>query len=350
MKIGVFVDSISNLFTNGAIQQAYFTYLVLKNVDSNTIMLSNKESIHFQMFEDIKIHNINAETIEKLKESLNNVDTIVFTSLIPSQKSFVNMLKSLNVKVISQFCGNYYIINQEDYVFNCHKRNLYETASFVDCIWILPMYTHMKSYIETITKNKVEIVPYVWNPDIINKLNPKIQDYNNYVILIAEPNVSIHKTSLIPMVICEKSEINNKIISLCSLEHDGFKNMLCNLKIFKNIDFYKRLILIPVLNQLFEKHICPIMISHQILNELNFLHLEMLYLGIPLLHNCEMLENAGYYYPEHDIDLASEQLNYILQTHSKNKTVYEFISKKVLYKFDPNNPFVIEKYCKLLNQ
>ena len=128
MKIGVFVDSISNLFTNGAIQQAYFTYLVLKNVDSNTIMLSNKESIHFQMFEDIKIHNINAETIEKLKESLNNVDTIVFTSLIPSQKSFVNMLKSLNVKVISQFCGNYYIINQEDYVFNCHKRNLYEMS------------------------------------------------------------------------------------------------------------------------------------------------------------------------------------------------------------------------------
>ena len=360
-KIGIFLDSDTNLFTNGAIQQSYFTYLAIQNTGVETIMLAyDNKTPTFQMF-DIPVHSINPETTDTLIKSLQGVDTIIFTSLIPTQKSFVTILKRNNIELIYQICGNYYIINQEDFVFNCHQRKFYETTSLVDKIWLLPMYEHMKSYIETITKVPVYIAPYVWNADIVESSNVhnvwpqnmvpksstlKISNQNKHVVLIAEPNVSIHKTALIPSLICENIEYKNKIFMLCSKENTSFNYLLSKLDIYKNIDFHNRLVVVKVLQQIIGNNILPFVVSHQILNELNFLHLEMLYFGIPLVHNCNMLKPSGFFYPDHDVNLGGEQLKTAINNFNFND--YKQKCDLVLSEFNPKNPRVIETYKNLL--
>ena len=43
---------------------------------------------------------------------------------------------------------------------------------------------------------------------------------------------------------------------------------------------------------------CNVVISYQENWELNYLYLECFYLGIPLIHNSEILKEWGYYYPQ----------------------------------------------------
>jgi hypothetical protein len=71
--------------------------------------------------------------------------------------------------------------------------------------------------------------------------------------------------------------------------------------------------------------------------------LEALYLGIPLIHNSKILENAGYYYEGINIDEGAVKLEKALTNHDKDD--YKNRSDKVLKTFDYGN----EKNIKLYN-
>ena len=358
--IGIFIDNESNLFQSGAIQQALFTYLVIKNTRHDVIMLAhNSSKEHFSLFPNIPVKNISVIS----RESVEGIKTLIFTSVIPSICSSVSALKSFGIKIIYQICGNYFIINQEDYIFDCHKRNFFQTYHLADEIWLLPMYKHMQSYIKTITKKNVIIVPYIWNNTIIHKYAESINvsleslkfvphvSLSDWIIYISEPNVSIHKTSLVPILIAEENFQNTskdiQVLSMCSKDTTGFKVILQNLEIFKYIQFYPRANTIECIRQLKNKKI-PICISHQIFNELNFLHLEMMYLGYPLVHNSTMIKPAGFYYKDHDTKEGSDALQKVYDTFVENYKDIQKGYKDVLSRFDPNNENIIEVYRRLL--
>ena len=42
----------------------------------------------------------------------------------------------------------------------------------------------------------------------------------------------------------------------------------------------------------------------------------MLYLGYPIVHNCEMIKEVGYYYNEHNIDIGYKKLKESAEFHS----------------------------------
>ena len=56
--IGVFIDNTSDLFQSGAIQQSYFTFLVIKNTGLDVTFVAHKSgNNHFNIF-DIPVQNI----------------------------------------------------------------------------------------------------------------------------------------------------------------------------------------------------------------------------------------------------------------------------------------------------
>lgn len=359
MTIAIFIDNKSNLFTNGAIQQALFTYMVIKNTGLDVKMMAHDSGCdHFQMFPDIPVKNVSSIS----NESMVGIKTIVFTSVIPSIINSVIAFKNMGIRIIYQICGNYFIINQEDHVFDIHKRNFYETFHLADDIWLLPMYKHMQSYVSTIINKKVTIVPYIWNDMIIRKFSESIgvhldslkfdpQSFKEWIIFIAEPNVSIHKTSLVPVLIVEENKHQTDkdigVLSLCTKEHNSFKTITDKLKISKNIQYYPRVNTIECVRQLKDKK-TPICISHQIFNELNFLHLEMMYLGYPLVHNSTMIKPAGFYYKDHETKQGSDALQKVYDTFVENYKDIQKDYKDVLGRFDPNNENIIEIYRRLL--
>ena len=62
----------------------------------------------------------------------------------------------------------------------------------------------------------------------------------------------------------------------------------------------------------------PIITSHQYLNDLNFVHFETLYLGWPLVHNCDRLINVGYFYNKDNVNDASLQIEYARLNQQRN--------------------------------
>ena len=90
-------------------------------------------------------------------------------------------------------------------------------------------------------------------------------------------------------------------------------------------------------------------LSNQLLNGLNYTYLEALYLNIPLVHNSDYIKNAGYYYPEYDIQKGANALRDATVYHEHNLEDYKKQSQIILNQYSPKNPLVIEKYKKLLS-
>ena len=78
--------------------------------------------------------------------------------------------------------------------------------------------------------------------------------------------------------------------------------------------------------------------------ELNYLYLESLYLGLPLLHNSKMLSSYGYYYPDSDTIEAARQIDYILNEHDVDFYNKDADNIKFIYSYNPNNPKNISIY------
>ena len=125
-----------------------------------------------------------------------------------------------------------------------------------------------------------------------------------------------------------------------------FKTLINKLNIFKHkkIFFAKRKKVAEIFS-----HECDLVVSHQLLNGLNYTYLEALYFNIPLVHNSEYIKEAGYFYPDYDTNLAAKAIKNAITNHSKNLQQYKEKSAQVLNKYSPTNPIVIEKYKKLLS-
>ena len=92
-----------------------------------------------------------------------------------------------------------------------------------------------------------------------------------------------------------------------------------------------------------------VFISNQLLNSLNYTYLEALHFNFPLVHNSYDIKSAGYYYPNYDTKLGSKALELALNYHDQDLEPYKERSNKILFKYSPKNPLVIEKYKKLLS-
>ena len=97
------------------------------------------------------------------------------------------------------------------------------------------------------------------------------------------------------------------------------------------------------------KNLGGLVITNQILCELNYLYLETLYLSLPLLHNSKMIKQYGYYYNDFDICMASNKIKHILQNHYINRKSYDELNKKLFKELSPTSLKNINSYKILLN-
>ena len=86
------------------------------------------------------------------------------------------------------------------------------------------------------------------------------------------------------------------------------------------------------------------------LNGLNYLHMEALYLNMSLVHNSEYIKKCGYYYPNFDVREGARVLRHAIKNHDSNIEIYAAASVKCLWKYSPENPDNIKHYELLLNE
>ncbi len=95
------------------------------------------------------------------------------------------------------------------------------------------------------------------------------------------------------------------------------------------------------------KH-CDIALSHQWENPLNYLYLDLAWMGWPILHNAHLCKDVGYYYEGFNYYEASEMLNHILTNHDANAANYMKKNREVIDVYLPTNKALQEKYRGLI--
>ena len=215
-----------------------------------------------------------------------------------------------------------------------------------DQIWSIPqMYKQNKGFWEILNRSNCIEVPFIWSNNSIKFVKKILNLQNEGEIMykkkenkigIFEPNISVMKWCLPCLFICEKSYRDKKNIShvyvtnmdikkkpdefkINKFNNEQFNNICKHLEINTNkkLSVEHRYITLE-----FMMKYADIAVSHQWENPLNYLYLDLAWMGWPILHNAYLCKDVGYFYDEFNYDTGSEQLNYIIENHESVKDEY----------------------------
>ena len=358
MKIGIYIKKPESVFSNGCIQQTYFLKKLFNNIGYQSDFLSIEQNYSlFELTNEPVIFT--NETFDYSKYACVILGSLV---LLPeTNQKLIDNLVSQDVKVINLICGNVFVLHQEEFVFDVHHILSHYNQSYFTENWVLEMYDYAKDYIQLVSEKPTQIMPYVWDIDMIdryvneNKLlsNYDTHDTSKVNILMFEPNMSIHKNSLIPLLIAneyyKRNKNNvNKIYMFCSeniLKRDSLQLFLDKLEVYKDkrIESYGRIVMPSIIDIIHKNNnFINIVLSYNILNQLNFIHLELFHLGIPIIHNCEPFKQNNLYFNNFELLKAVDLIEDVRCNFNKKKYIEE--CKCIIDEFGPNNMLRHETY------
>ena len=278
-----------------------------------------------------------------------------------------------NKKVVKYQCGNSYVIDMERAIFPKEGQENVKAPwdGGADQVWYVPQQGYQNhDYYKVVYKTEeVYPVPFVWDPMFLdrtveaykrtNKAIPKYipgKDNKDKKLNVFEPNMNVVKYSMIPILMAEEAyrqgiEYDQLFVSSGNriLKNGYFKSAISTLsgvhaKPKPKFQFTSRY---PITHYLANS--ADIVLSHQWENPLNYAYLDVMYFNYPLVHNADMIKDAGYYYPDFEILKGVEQLKFAIEEHDDNLEAYREKNQKVLDRYTIKNKEMVETYKKLLD-
>jgi hypothetical protein len=362
-KIIVLATSTINsdsLFANGLYQNVYVLYKLFDAIGYAPILLIN------DMPKDINevpsfmrnIRMITGDEICKLSIPIY-LHVEIAMSIDADARRY---MRSKGTKMVKLYLGNILNIDIETPIFYPGVTFSHHVIGELDEIWVSPHYKQHYEYAGLINQGgPAKIAPYVWDPSILTlggtrsfKWKPKaVEDTQVFVVL--EPNISFQKCALIPLLIVEtlyrKTKMNCKILLGNSerFQANPFftKTILPTLELYKDnkIIFSGRNTITSIMNN----YPSAIAISHQLNNQYNYMTLEYLFSGFPIIHNSPDWSDAGYYYEGSNIENGANVLEKVLLYHSSNIEQYMSGSAVLQWRHSIYNPEVQNAWTDLIN-
>ena len=359
MKVGITIDLSFPFWSNGLNQYLVFLYECLESVGCECYYISQKDPD----FMPPKNHKgiVLKDLVADKKEIF---DMIIYGSFILDD-DIIEEVYNRNKKV------NFNLINYSNKIFDDISFSIYsrdqkfipERPRRLSSVWLNEEFAYQESYIKTFYKVRdVKKIPFMWESCFIESekqykyLEESVKDMKMNKICIFEPNESFVKSCVLPLIVCEN--FNNQHIGRINSI-----NVFSSEKIRKSHYFVK---FASSLNLLKKKDFCffnnkwktidalsrfgGITLSHNIKNELNFNHLEISFVGLPLVHNSEMNRELGYFYDDFDLDMASRQLLKVMNYHKDIYDEYRDFSLSLIEKFHPKNKNNIKKLNNIINE
>jgi len=277
-----------------------------------------------------------------------------------------------NKKIVKYMCGNSYVIEMERSIFKTgDELGIAPWDYGADEIWYVPQQGYQNHhYYQTIFRtDKVYPVPFVWDPmflvrelAIYKAKGRKLPIYTpgkeqaTKRLSVFEPNMNVVKFAMVPILAAE--QVYRRGIEFdkmfCAsgqglLKNGYFKSMVTTLDIVADnpaspkVQFTPRY---PVAHYLAET--TEIVVSHQWENPLNYSYLDVMFMGFPLVHNADMIQDAGYYYPDFNIEAAADQIEYALKHHDDHLEEYKAKNQPVIDRYTIKNKEMINTYDKLI--
>jgi hypothetical protein len=236
-----------------------------------------------------------------------------------------SFLRRKGVHVVKLLLGNCLTIDVESTHLVPGTFFYHHIFGSYDEIWTSPHYARNVGYLSNLYRTPCRTVPYVWAPTWIEGL-PRYKAPSSWTLtdlVVAEPNISLQKHCLYPLLLVEAfaerypAWKGRLILQNCErFQVNGFMQHRLGQSPFKDrIVLRKRLRLSSIL----EANPSAAFVCHQLHNEYNYMTLELLHLGYPVLHNSKPWKEIGTFWDEEEWDKSLVRLQQMLQTPIKKE-------------------------------
>jgi len=369
--------NLNSFFKNGLYQNAWSLAKMLDKSNEFEVNLVSKDPCKTTDIMGVKAFQHNIELLKK--------QDIVIQIAYSVSNEEAKVLRANGVKLILIKYGNNLCSDLETFVqYSLDLKPVYDLHEWLrvtyevppDLLLYSPHFEFQKQYISLasgVSEDKAKQCPYIWNPFFINiysmlykkkfgekyDLTFKKNDKRNRSVACVEPSIAFLKTNLIPIMM-----INEAYREVPDLIEKGFvfnskrikngkngkvlKNRLNHLKVFEDniLSLEDRE---PMIDIFANK--ARVLVSHQILNSLNYTYFEFALKGYPFVHNSEALSSYGYYYKENNVLDGKEKLKEALRHETlspKELRIYNNGCEEMIWNHSPDNPKNISRYINLI--
>lgn len=348
--------TVDNLHANGLFQNVLVFYRMFDAMGYAPILLVNdKPKTLTQIPEAIRKCRM-IITEDMLRQPMSNVVAMIEIgmSLDPLVRQFVKMIGGRLFKV---YLGNILNIDIETPIFANQHHFAHHVVGQNDTILVSPHYGQHAEYASYLNHIPVKgsldklIAPYVWDPSVLTSDGteyirwqaPKTPE--DEIFIIMEPNISFQKCSFVPLCILEawyrkQKDWKGKIIVVSGERYMMVPHFIANVKphmqIFKDnkVEIIGRRDIVSTLKE----WPSATFVLHNYNNEFNYMTLELLSTGFPVIHNSPSWIEFGYGYSGADIRTAAELVEAARRNHSDRLATYRAHAELLIWKYSPYNP------------
>ena len=350
-----------NVFSNGLFQNVYIFYKMFESMGYMPILIVNEKPKSLDKIPPMIRSSRIMVAEELLKQPIPIIAYIeIGMSIDPAVRKFLRMIGAKSYKI---YLGNILNIDIETPMFYGQTNFAHHVIGELDEVWVSPHYKMHNEYASYLNhtdplKQKHTTVPYIWDPVFIQntskdlKWRPcKSDELDTFII--TEPNISFQKSSVVPILALERwyrehKDWKGQVIVVNGerlLMTPHFSTLYATLDLVKD----KKITMLGRVDILTTLEIYPYatFLMHQINNDYNYMALELLYYGYPVIHNATSWSEYGYYYANSDLDLIAKQID-ITKNHATNLETYKSHAQSLHWNHSPYNPDVHKKWDSIL--
>lgn len=362
ITIGLFAADES-LWTNGIKQNALNLASVLKASPlGHTVHLVNTTAVPLTDALPWRLQEFSTLTFDDVKDELD-VMIELGGGLDDAQSRH---LKARGTRFVSYGCGSEYVAFLEAILF---QRPLWPNGVYLnphyDQLWLVPQVARSTMhYLKVIKRcSTAQVVPFVWNPRWLQDSVTQLPHQGQYQagasakrLVVMEPNHNVVKACVYPILIAEAAFRQKPeriaFLNVCNAQSlaescKDFQHLMLTLDI---VQANKATFLGKYQTAYFLSEHGDVVISNQWDNPLNYFYFDVCWLGYPLVHNASLCQDLGYYYPDNDVDVASERLLHVLEQHDEQASSYAARQRQLLRAYTPENAELVAEYDTLLAQ
>lgn len=289
------------IYSHGYTQNILFLYRVMEELGHSVFLLTDTNDTI----------RVKGNSYRSVKLILPPVDVVIEAGVVLSDEQR-DVAKRTGAKIIAVRYGASLVMDMESMVYGIDTITPGLHRQGCDAVWTSPHLYYQRDYLAEIYQAPCYIAPYVWEPDFV-ELDFNDRPYPKRPnLIVMEPSISVLKNSLIPLAIInrvwrEAPDSFDKVYIVNGAHyHDRpayLDNVVRNLPVARAENgkvFYTPR---HKMSEVFKQR--DVLVGNQVLCDYNYLYLEAMKAGIPVLTNSSM---TNFTYDGFKVEAAADEL------------------------------------------
>ncbi|AOJ05657.1 hypothetical protein WS70_17690 [Burkholderia mayonis] len=304
------------------------------------------------------------------REACHTVDVIIELSGV-FERSWLELMRARGKKLVLYQARQPYAQLAEPPIFGRRGENRWGIQ--FDEIWMpgIVWDSAFAPMLRTAYRCDVFDVPFIWHPEFVDQRAERLRNhglkYGSLAdsgtvghgvaarVAVFEPNASVVRSCIVPMLICDAAYRRDHtavrhmhVLNTQHMkDHPTMLHFAASLDIVKDgaASFHGVHDVVSFMPQF-----ADFVVAHEWRSAPNYTALDLLYGGYPLIHNAEWMRQAGYYYPDADIEEGARLVGRAVAHHAEFVDDYEFHSRSIFTAVDPLRQDNLDAYAERLKR